>query len=49
MYSWTTFRQQMEACTDCADRTFLEVAGMGHQALFNSPLAKVEFNAFIGL
>lgn len=49
MYSWPTFRQQMEACTDCADRTFLEVAGMGHQALFNSPLAKVEFNAFIGL
>ncbi len=48
MYSWPTFREQMEACTDCADRTFLEIPGQGHQALFNSPVAKDAFNAFIG-
>ena len=48
MYSWPTFRQQMESCTDCAERTILEIPGQGHQALFNSPVAKEAFNTFIG-
>ena len=47
MYSWPTFRQQLEACTDCQDRTFLELPGMGHQSLFNSLEAKQAFNDFI--
>lgn len=47
MYSWPTFRQQMEACMDCEERSFLELAGMGHQSLFNSLEAKQAFNAFI--
>ncbi|HNU57049.1 MAG TPA: hypothetical protein PKN30_10700 [Flavobacteriales bacterium] len=49
MYSWPTFRAAMEACTDCAERTFVEVPDLGHQALFNSPVAKEAFNAFIGM
>ncbi len=47
MYSWPTFRQQLEACMDCQDRTFLELPGLGHQSLFNSPVAKQAFNDFI--
>lgn len=47
MYSWPTFRQGMEACSDCGERQFLEVPGLGHQSLFNSPVAKEAFNAFI--
>lgn len=48
MYSWPTFRQQLEACSDCQELTFLELPGLGHQALFNSPIAKEAFNTFIG-
>jgi hypothetical protein len=48
MYSWPTFRQQLEACSDCQERTFVELPGMGHQALFNSPVARQSFNDFIG-
>ncbi len=47
MYSWPSFRQQLEECTDCQQRSFLELPGMGHQALFNSLEAKQAFNDFI--
>jgi hypothetical protein len=47
MYSWPSFRQQLEACMDCEERSFLEIAGMGHQSLFNSLEAKQAFNDFI--
>jgi hypothetical protein len=47
MYSWSTFRQQLEACTDCQDRTFMELPGLGHQALFYSPVAMQAFNDLI--
>jgi hypothetical protein len=47
MYSWPSFRQQLEECTDCQQRSFLELPGMGHQALFNSVEAKQAFNDFI--
>ena len=47
MYSWPTFRQQLETCTDCQDRTFLELPGLGHQSLFNSVVAMQAFNDFI--
>jgi len=48
MYSWPTFRQQLEACSDCEERSFVELPGMGHQALFNSPVARQAFNDFLG-
>jgi len=47
MYSWPTFRSQLEACADCQERSFLELPGLGHQSLFNSPVAKQAFNDFI--
>lgn len=47
MYSWPTFRSQLEACADCQERSFLELPGLGHQALFNSPIAIQAFNDFI--
>jgi hypothetical protein len=47
VYSWSTFRQQLEACTDCQDRTFMELPGLGHQALFYSPVAMQAFNDLI--
>lgn len=47
MYSWPTFRQQVQACTNCRDRQFLEIPGYGHTSLFDSPEGRREFNAFI--
>jgi hypothetical protein len=44
MRSWPIFRERMEACTDCRARTFLEVPGRGHPALFGSPEARRAFN-----
>jgi len=47
MYSWPAFRQQMEACTDCAGREFLELPGLGHQSLFQSAQGRLAFNEFL--
>lgn len=47
MYSWPTFKQKVNDCVDCQDRQFLELPDYGHPALFESPEAKIEFNAFI--
>lgn len=47
MRSWPLFRTAMEACTDCRGRTFLELPGLGHGALFQSPEAGRAFNAFL--
>jgi hypothetical protein len=47
MYSWPLFKQQIEDCSDCQRSQFLELSGLGHNALFNSPEAKLEFNNFI--
>jgi len=47
LYSWPTFREEVTRCTDCRVRQFLEIPGGEHGALFTSPLAKTEFNAFI--
>lgn len=44
MRSWPLFRQALEACTDCRERTFLELPGLGHQALFTSPEARRALN-----
>lgn len=47
MYSWPVFRQQIDDCTDCAGVQFLDLPGFGHQALFQSPVARQAFNQFI--
>lgn len=47
MYSWPVFKQQIDECSDCAGVQFLDLAGFGHQALFQSPAAKAAFNQFI--
>jgi hypothetical protein len=45
--SWPMFREQLEACTDCQPRAFLELPGLGHPALFQSAEAREAFNAFL--
>jgi hypothetical protein len=47
MYSWPTFKLDVTSCTSCGGRQFLEIPGGEHAALFMSPVAKMEFNAFI--
>lgn len=47
MYSWPVFRQQIDDCADCAGVQFLDLAGFGHQALFQSPVARQAFSQFI--
>lgn len=45
--SWPIFRRQLEACTDCRARSFLELPGLPHAGLFLSPEARAAFNAFL--
>lgn len=47
MYSWPTFKQQILACTTCQNSSFLDIAGAGHAALFESQQAIDSCNAFI--
>lgn len=47
MYSWPGFKQDVQACTNCQNVQFLELPGVGHAALYISPIAKTEFNNFI--
>lgn len=47
MYSWPTFKQNVTACSNCGSNEFLELAGFGHNSLFNSTVAKGTFNDFI--
>jgi hypothetical protein len=47
MYSWPTFKQTVQDCTNCQSSEFLELAGLGHNALFQSGEAKTKFNLFI--
>jgi hypothetical protein len=47
MYSWPTFKQTVQDCTNCQSSEFLELAGLGHNALFQSSEAKTKFNMFI--
>jgi len=47
MYSWPTFKENIENCGNCQQIQFLELQGFGHSALFNSALAKSTFNEFI--
>jgi hypothetical protein len=45
--SWPMFRAALEACEDCRARTFLELPGLEHAALFRSAEARVAFGAFL--
>jgi hypothetical protein len=47
MQSWPIFKDDLINCNSCQDIQFLELEGLGHNALFNSPQAKTEFNTFI--
>ncbi len=47
MYSWPVFKQQIQDCTDCKKAHFLDLAGFGHSALFQSAEARTAFNNFI--
>jgi hypothetical protein len=47
MYSWPFFKQDVINCINCENRQFIEIAGAGHGALFESQTAKNEFNYFI--
>jgi hypothetical protein len=45
--SWPRFRAALEACRDCRSRTFLELPGFEHPALFRSAEARTAFGAFL--
>lgn len=47
MHSWPIFKDEMLSCSTCKKVLFLELEGMGHQALFHSPSARIAFNEFI--
>jgi hypothetical protein len=47
MRSWPLFRAALEACMDCRARTFLELPGLEHPALFRSAEARAAFGAFL--
>jgi hypothetical protein len=47
LYSWPTFKQTVQNCSNCSQRIFLEIPGLGHQALFISSTGKTEFNQFL--
>jgi hypothetical protein len=47
MHSWPIFKQKVEDCTNCRNSEFLELEGLGHNAMFQSSLAKAAFNEFI--
>lgn len=47
LYSWPTFKQEVSDCINCLDRQFLEIDNAGHGALFESQIARNEFNSFI--
>jgi hypothetical protein len=47
LHSWPLFREDLRQCGDCGPIRFLELPGLGHTALFNSPVARTEFNAFL--
>lgn len=45
--SWPLFKQKVTDCVDCKSVQVHEVAGYGHQSLFENADAKVVFNRFI--
>jgi hypothetical protein len=47
MYSWPAFKKDVLSCKNCQNSQFVEIAGGQHGSLFESPVAKTEFNNFI--
>jgi hypothetical protein len=47
LYSWPTFKKEVESCTNCQNSQFVEIVGGEHGSLFESSTAKTEFNKFI--
>ena len=47
LYSWPSFKQDVQSCTTCQNSQFVEIAGGGHAALFESTMGKTELNNFI--
>ena len=47
MYLWPTFKQDVTSCSTCQNREFIEIPNGGHVSLFESLIAKTEFNNFI--
>lgn len=47
MASWPTFKQQLNNCSTCLNRPFVEIAGGGHTTLFDNPEAIAAYNAFL--
>jgi hypothetical protein len=47
MHSWPMLKDDLMNCNSCQSIQFLELEGLGHNALFNSQQAKTEFNTFI--
>ncbi len=45
--SYPTFKQEVLNCTNCKNIQFVEIPGGGHGSLFESQIAKIEFNNFI--
>lgn len=47
MYSWPTFKQDVENCKNCQNSEFIEIEGGEHASLFSSSIAKTAFNRLI--
>jgi hypothetical protein len=47
LYSYPTFKQDILTCINCKNSQFIEITDGGHGSLFESLLAKTEFNNFI--
>ncbi|NOT35789.1 MAG: alpha/beta hydrolase fold domain-containing protein [Saprospiraceae bacterium] len=47
MYSWPTFKKEVSSCTNCQQTMFVEIVGGKHTSMFESPIARTEFNNFI--
>jgi hypothetical protein len=47
MYSWPTFKQSMQNCSNCQVRQFVEVPNLGHNSIFQDVQAIAQFNTFI--
>jgi hypothetical protein len=47
MYSWPTFKQSMQNCSNCQSRQFVEVPNLGHNSIFQDAQAIAQFNTFI--
>lgn len=47
MYSWPTFKQEVQNCSDCKKVEILDIPGGGHPSMFNDSLGMNAVNDFI--